>query len=178
VNQRGRNKRGFTLIELLVVVAIIMLLAAMLFPAYQYAREVARKTKAKSEVKQLEVAFKAIQSDFRVWSQVGISGIPDVDGRDVDFEVVQFLQGGNSRGVIYMEFDGSSTNSAGKFVDPWYDATRAPNDNNIYQVALGSQGYITPYSGSQVYREIGAWSRGKDGSDTGAAAQKDNVTSW
>jgi len=177
VNQRGRNKRGFTLIELLVVVAIIMLLAAMLFPAYQYAREVARKTKAKSEVKQLEVAFKAIQSDFRGWSTIpAFPALPG--GREVDSTYVQFLQGGNSRGVIYMEFDGSSTNSAGKFVDPWYDATRAPNDNNIYQVALGSQGYITPYSGSQVYREIGAWSRGKDGSDTGAAAQKDNVTSW
>lgn len=157
----GKIERGFTLIELLVVIAIILLLAGMLLPAFQYAREVARKTKAKAEVKQLEVAFKALQSDYRGWSTIGAS----VSGRDVDSGVVQFLRGGNSRGVVYMEFDATSTNAAGAFIDPW---------NNVYQVALASAGFITPYGGAPVYREIGAWSRGKDGANN----TKDDVTSW
>ncbi len=155
------SKCGFTLIELLVVIAIILLLAGMLLPAFQYAREVARKTKAKAEVKQMEVAFKAVQSDFRGWSTIGASA----SGRDVDTTVVQFLRGGNSRGVVYMEFDATSTNSAGAFIDPW---------NNVYQVALASAGFIMPYGGAPVYREIGAWSRGKDGANN----TKDDVTSW
>lgn len=162
----GKVESGFTLIELLVVIAIILLLAGMLLPAFQYAREVGRKTKAKAEVKQLEVAFKAVQSDYRGWSTMGASP----SGRDVDSGIVQFLRGsGNSRGVVYMEFDATSTNAAGAFIDPW---------NNAYQVALASAGFITPYGGAPVYREIGAWSRGKDGSDSTAATQKDNVTSW
>jgi hypothetical protein len=88
---------------------------------------------------------------------------------------VQFLQGGNTRGVIYMEFDAGSTNSAGGFVDPWYHATRAPN--NIYQVVFGSAGMISPPHG-QVAREVGAWARGRDGDDSSPETRKDDVKSW
>jgi len=45
-------KRGFTLIELLVVIAIIAILAAILFPVFAKAREAARATQCKSNMKQ------------------------------------------------------------------------------------------------------------------------------
>jgi prepilin-type N-terminal cleavage/methylation domain-containing protein len=159
---KTKNRIAFTLIELLVVVAIIGVLAGLMFPAYQYAREVAKKTRAKADIKQLEVALKAVQSDFRGWP-TNLSAF-SASGGPVTVNEANFLQGQNSRSIVYMDF----TAQPNGFVDPW---------RGVYRAALANaQGYITPY-GVNVCREMGAWSLGKD-TNTTAAAQADDVTSW
>ena len=74
-------QRAFTLIELLIVIAIIAILAAILFPVFARARENARRASCQSNMKQLGLGFAQYTQDyderypgagaFQTWGQGG-----------------------------------------------------------------------------------------------------------
>src|SRR5215210_1743473 len=66
-----RRLRAFTLIELLVVMAIIAILAAILFPVFAQAREKARQVSCLSNLKQLGTAWMMYVQDYDEYTPMG-----------------------------------------------------------------------------------------------------------
>jgi prepilin-type N-terminal cleavage/methylation domain-containing protein/prepilin-type processing-associated H-X9-DG protein len=80
-----RRVRGFTLIELLVVIAIIAVLIALLLPAVQQAREAARRSQCKNNLKQLGLSLHNYHDVFNMFCPGyidlrGAGGVADNQG--------------------------------------------------------------------------------------------------
>ncbi len=65
-----KNTRAFTMVEMLTVIAIIAVLAAIIFPVAATVREQARRTTTMSNLHQIQVALKMYKQDNRVYPEV------------------------------------------------------------------------------------------------------------
>ena len=73
---RHRKQSAFTLVEILIVIAIVGILAAMLLPVFNNARNSARSTACQSNLKQIGLALQLYLSDYsNIYPQV--TSVPD-----------------------------------------------------------------------------------------------------
>lgn len=100
------RRSGFTLIELLVVIAIIAILVALLLPAVQQAREAARRSTCKNNLKQLGIALHNYHDTFKVLPPGFIDAKPaGVGVYDSGFSWQSLILPFIEQGPLYDQFD-------------------------------------------------------------------------
>lgn len=114
--------RGFTLIELLVVIAIIAVLIALLLPAVQQAREAARRSQCKNNLKQIGLALHNYHDTHKVFP-------PGMIGSDV--KSGSELTGGHPTYVVSTASKRVGTGWGwGTFILPYMDQSPLYNQLN------------------------------------------------
>jgi prepilin-type N-terminal cleavage/methylation domain-containing protein/prepilin-type processing-associated H-X9-DG protein len=134
------RKRGFTLIELLVVIAIIAILIALLLPAVQQAREAARRTQCKNNIKQLAIGIHNYHETHNVFplNYATWSKSHPIDGNTASWMVMvlPFID----QAPMYDEIDFAY----GVRNDPRNPGNTAPNPSNRFFANTAISGFICP----------------------------------
>lgn len=151
--------RGFTLIELLVVIAIIAILIALLLPAVQQAREAARRTQCKNNLKQLGLALHNYHDTHGIFPNSMDSyfpgGVPSRSNPRNHSWMVMILPF-IDQAPLYQSIDFSSqlygqTLAGGQLVTAQkMTPYRCPSDTDIEPSQIYDLG-ITNYAGSQGF---------------------------
>jgi prepilin-type N-terminal cleavage/methylation domain-containing protein len=107
-------RKAFTLIELLVVIAIIAILVALLLPAVQQAREAARRSQCKNNLKQVGLALHNYHDVFRRFPIGSVQHLvpPNVSGSGLSWMVglLPYLE----QSTLFNKFEmNASNNGAG-----------------------------------------------------------------
>ncbi len=164
--------RGFTLIELLVVIAIIAILIALLLPAVQRAREAARRTQCKNNLKQLGLAIHNYHDTHRCFPPNGVGNIQNSNTWSAQAFILPFLEGSTLYNKIDFNVGYAHNNNTG--VTPGSLHVKAmripvllcPSDPNDRQRVNGSGGadhYPLSYAVSRGIYEIQNLNTGFDG---------------
>ena len=141
---KATRSKGFTLIELLVVIAIIAILIALLLPAVQQAREAARRSQCKNNLKQWGLALHNYHDTHRIFPPGMMTG-----GNRVGFHVMllPFLDQTN----LYNQFDFNVSYTTAPNLalrDEKFDLLHCPSSfGRDRQSASTSEGWTVHYYG-------------------------------
>jgi prepilin-type N-terminal cleavage/methylation domain-containing protein/prepilin-type processing-associated H-X9-DG protein len=92
---------GFTLIELLVVIAIIAVLIGLLMPAVQQAREAARRTQCRNNLKQFGLALHNYESTFGTFPMTNAQNYqPNVQGFSPQARLLPYMEQANLQNLL------------------------------------------------------------------------------
>lgn len=178
---------GFTLIELLVVIAIIAVLIALLLPAVQQAREAARRSQCKNNLKQLGLALHNYHDAHRVfpsgcvgstvWSQPTTGGYPDYGKNVARVSWIPMIYPFIDQTAAYAQFAPYMSRSVSISTYPAYDlqisTLKCPSDpNSGKQASLGDSGSFTRMTFSNYAGCMGSTST--NGSLTSTTSTTDN----
>jgi prepilin-type N-terminal cleavage/methylation domain-containing protein/prepilin-type processing-associated H-X9-DG protein len=142
---RRLRRHGFTLIELLVVIAIIAVLIGLLLPAVQNAREAARRTQCRNNLKQIGIALHNYHEQASVFPPGRLNTTKD--GQAHAFSAYAHLLPHLEQSVLYEMIDFSSNpdiipgpNAA--VTSAILPALQCPSDNLvILQAGFGVHNY-------------------------------------
>ena len=153
-----RKRRAFTLIELLVVIAIIAILIALLLPAVQQAREAARRTQCKNNLKQIGLA---LHNYHDVHKTLPPGYINQTGGFASEWGWLTYLLPAMEQGNLYQQLAVGNPDSLGSaLVDPVkarllstpFPMFRCPSDTvpdiNTHHDAVSTSGSLHPLSAS------------------------------
>lgn len=171
---KKNNNSGFTLIELLVVIAIIGLLAGMFMGTFGAIRTAAKKSKARSDIEQIKLAWQEYLAEYHKFDFLGGEGGNDVEGYDMDSDALDILCGyktaHNPLEIPFLDFSDDAGNFKGgkiAYVDPW---------GEMYKFSLDASGdnEVLGNDGQSINAVVAVWSLGADMT----ARTKDDLVSW
>jgi prepilin-type N-terminal cleavage/methylation domain-containing protein len=170
-SRRPRTERGFTLIELLVVIAIIAILIALLLPAVQQAREAARRTQCRNNMKQLGLALHNYHDVFTRFPMGAIWGVRNTPTTHTAFHhtwltaILPYID----QAPMYNQVNFSQPAVAQAHVDDQIPAFLCPSDGSGITPIRDTWNFATTsYSGCNGYDW---WSRGMHQAGAGSFVQ-------
>jgi prepilin-type N-terminal cleavage/methylation domain-containing protein len=104
---QSSSPRAFTLIELLVVIAIIAILVSLLFPAVQQAREAARRTQCKNNLKQIALAIHNYHDTSGLFPNSEVGGTGTLARASLFLAILPYLE----HSPTYTLYDSSRSNN-------------------------------------------------------------------
>lgn len=155
MKSRRSHRSAFTLIELLVVIAIIAVLIALLLPAVQQAREAARRSQCKNNLKQLGLAIHNYEGTYRCLPMADVNGA--VNPVSAHARVLPYMD----QATLYAQIDFNvaydhANNAVARAVE--LPVFRCPSDPNRLTQALGGRNNYYWNNGTtvQMYASGGA----------------------